>query len=316
MEVDRVNEHDERILKDFERDCTMRNFSVETTTRYLSNIGRLGDFLQEHKTDFIHATKEHFAEFVTYLRDERVVGMRTMKGYFTAFNSFYEYLLFNGQIQANMIPIINKRYLHQYKSNNGKIRRRKIIAVKEMAEFLGSILNIRDKAICVLFVKTGVRQKELETIDLSDIDWSINSIQLKYKKKRSNLTVFFDDECARILKQWLHVRNTIYVKDGCDALFIANHGERIGRSGIYDAVVNNSKRFGIYDTTSKDNMDHFGPHNFRHCFTTYLLENGMKREYVQELRGDSGRDAVDVYNHISLEKLREAYLAAMPLFGL
>ena len=41
----------------------------------------------------------------------------------------------------------------------------------------------------------------------------------------------------------------------------------------------------------------------------------MDREYVKELRGDARKDAVDIYNHISKEKLREAYLAAMPSSG-
>jgi integrase/recombinase XerD len=56
--------------------------------------------------------------------------------------------------------------------------------------------------------------------------------------------------------------------------------------------------------------------NLSHCFTTYLLEGGMPREYVKELRGDSRKDAVDLYNHIPKENLREAYLAALPQFGL
>jgi len=311
-----MNEKYERLLQDYARDCKIRNFTSGTITRYVSNIRFLGEYLERRGKVFETANKEDLAEFVSYLRYDRNVRFRTLKGYFASLNSFYEFLLFDERIQANLIPVIRKRYLHQYKNDEGAVRRRKIIPVKEMADFLSSILNIRDKAICVLLVKTGVRRRELNAIDIPDIDWTANSIQLKYKKKRSNLTVFFDDECARVLKQWLRVREGLHVKDECNALFIGNHGKRLGRSGVYDAVVTNSKRFGIYDASSKDNVDHFGPHNFRHCFTTYLLENGMRREYVQELRGDARQDAVDVYNHISMENLREAYIATMPLFGL
>lgn len=50
--------------------------------------------------------------------------------------------------------------------------------------------------------------------------------------------------------------------------------------------------------------------------TTFLREGGMAREYVQELRGDARKDAMDLYNHIPKQNLREAYLAAMPQFGL
>lgn len=312
----RMKEEDERILEEFEQDCKIRNFAEQTVTRYVSNIRSFGDFLHQRRKGYVTVKKEDLAEFVSFLRYDRKVKFQTLKNYVSGLNSFYEFLLYQERIQANLIPVIRKRYLHQYKKDEGTIRRRKVIPVKEMSDFLASILSIRDKAICVLLVKTGIRRRELNCIEISDIDWETNSIQLKYKKKRSNLIVFFDDECARILKQWLYVRSNLYVQDGCDALFVGNHGRQLGRSGVYDAVVSNSKRFGIYDTSSKDNIDHFGPHNFRHCFTTYLLENGMKREYVQELRGDARQDAVDVYNHISLENLREAYIASMPLFGL
>jgi integrase/recombinase XerD len=88
------------------------------------------------------------------------------------------------------------------------------------------------------------------------------------------------------------------------------------KKGVYDAVTVWAKQKGYYNTNSDANMDHFSPHNLRHCFTTYLLENGMMREYVKELRGDARKDAVDLYNHIPSESLREAYLAAMPQFGL
>jgi len=35
----------------------------------------------------------------------------------------------------------------------------------------------------------------------------------------------------------------------------------------------------------------------------------MRREYIKELRGDSGKEAFDLYNHIDL---KEAYLASIP----
>ena len=42
----------------------------------------------------------------------------------------------------------------------------------------------------------------------------------------------------------------------------------------------------------------------------------MKREYVQWLRGDAIKEAVDIYFHIDPEDVREAYLAAIPQLGI
>jgi len=311
-----MNENYERLLEDYANDCRIRNFTESVITRYVSKVRALGEFLQKRGKVYENIAKEDLVEFVSYLRYERKNKANSLNNYFSGLNSFYEFLLYQERITANLVPVIRKRYLHQYKKDEGKNKRRKVISVKEMSDFLNSILNIRDRAICMFLMKTGVRRHEMISIDMSDIDWSTNSVRLKEKKKRSNLIVLFDNECARVLKQWLHVRKSLYVNPECDALFVGSYGKRLGGYGAYCAVVANSKRFGIYDEGSKENSDHFGPHNFRHCFTTYLLENGMRREYVQELRGDARSDAVDVYNHISLENLREAYLAAMPQFGL
>ena len=38
----------------------------------------------------------------------------------------------------------------------------------------------------------------------------------------------------------------------------------------------------------------------------------MRREFIQELRGDSRREAIDIYDHIDLEEMKEAYLACIP----
>jgi integrase/recombinase XerD len=42
----------------------------------------------------------------------------------------------------------------------------------------------------------------------------------------------------------------------------------------------------------------------------------MKREEVMELRGDSPRDAEDLYNHIDKNKLKDHYLAYIPKLDL
>ena len=42
----------------------------------------------------------------------------------------------------------------------------------------------------------------------------------------------------------------------------------------------------------------------------------MNREFLKELRGDSRREAVDIYDHIDPKELRRAYLAAIPRLGI
>jgi integrase/recombinase XerD len=39
----------------------------------------------------------------------------------------------------------------------------------------------------------------------------------------------------------------------------------------------------------------------------------MPREFIQELRGDVRKEAIDVYDHIDLKGLKESYMAHIPL---
>jgi integrase/recombinase XerD len=183
-----------------------------------------------------------------------------------------------------------------------------------MAGLINSTLDIRDKAVITLLAKIGIRRNELVTLDVSDVDLIEMKIRLKPTHKRTNRTVFFDDECAFTLRHWLKIREGMN-KNGCTALFLNHEDERLNRTGVYNTVIEAAERVGLHDPNSDKLEDHFTPHACRHWFCTHLFRAGMRREYIKELRGDSRKEAFDLYNHIDLKELREAYLAAMPQLG-
>jgi len=216
-------------------------------------------------------------------------------------------------VSTNPVLPVRKRYIRRYK-NADPPAVRKLISVEEMSMLINSTLSVRDKAIITLLAKTGIRRGELLSIDLEDIDWQEQSITLKPKAKRTNRVVFFDNECARILKRWLSLRSRMEPKT--NTLFINSSGNRIDRNTVYDLVARNAERVGLHKPDSERVEDHFGPHCCRHWFTTWLIRNGMPREYVKELRGDARNEAIDIYHHIDREDLRKTYLACIPQLGL
>ncbi len=139
-------------------------------------------------------------------------------------------------------------------------------------------------------------------------------IRLKPTAKRTNRAVFIDDECAFVLRKWLKIREGMN-KKCIPALFINADGERLNRSGVYNLVVEAAERVGLHDPRSERLEDHFGPHCCRHWYCTHLFRAGMRREYIKELRGDSRKEAFDLYNHIDLKEMKEAYLACIPHWG-
>jgi len=152
-------------------------------------------------------------------------------------------------------------------------------------------------------------------LNVSDVDLIENKIRLKPTAKRSNRTVFFDDEAAFILRRWLRVREGINRRKS-PALFLSTWGLRASWNDICLVVTKAAVRVGLHNPESKRMEDHFSSHCCRHFFTTHLRWAGMRREFIQELRGDGRKEAIDIYNHIDLKELKEAYLAAIPQLGI
>jgi len=187
---------------------------------------------------------------------------------------------------------------------------KRLLSVEEMAHLISIVMSTRDKAILMLLAKTGIRRNELITLDIDDVDIVEGKITLKPTPKRSNRVVFIDGECSIVLKKWLDIRQKI--KSNTLALFTNGVQHRATRDDVYTTVLEWARLAGYHDPFSNRSDKHFGPHCFRHWFTTHMLRNGMPRDYVKELRGDSRREAIDIYNHIDMDELKKAYLMTIP----
>jgi len=82
-----------------------------------------------------------------------------------------------------------------------------------------------------------------------DVDLIEMRIRLKPMAKRTNRTVFFDDEAAFALRRWLKIREGMN-KKSVPALFTNADGERLNRSGVYNLVVEAARRVGLRNPTS------------------------------------------------------------------
>jgi integrase/recombinase XerD len=303
---------DSDLIDRFLSDCQLRRLSSETIEGYRSSLRITSRVLANQGFSIRHLDKTSLIEILKHLVNQGYV-YNTFLQYFAALSGFSDYLIWEGIAQTNQVTPFRKRYLRQYKKERTV---RKLISVEEMAALINSILDPRDKAILTVLAKTGIRRGELINMDLEDIDWSDQSIQLKPHPKRSNCTVFFDNETAVILRRWIKGRQYYGVESNCDALFVNERGSRLQRHGVEHAVKKHAIRLGLHDPESKRVEDHFSPHCCRHWFTTQLRRNGMRRELIKELRGDSRNEAVDIYDHIDRIELKRAYLAAMPILGI
>lgn len=304
----------EELIEKYKNDNRAKNLSEETSRRYISSLKIFSDYLDREGVELLEVDHEILENFIIYLNEDRSISYNTLKNYFSALSSLYSFLEYKEYVEKNHVPVVRERYVRRYK-NNDDGEARKLISVEEMANLVNAAMDIRDKALIILLAKTGIRRSELQRLDVTDINWKEQSIRLKPTPKRKNRTVFFDDETTILLNRWLKARETRNRKD-CKALFINTHGNRIGKNEVYLAVSQPAKLLGLYDPSSDRLEDHFGPHCCRHWFTTHMRRAGMPREFIQEIRGDVRKDAIDIYDHIDKKELKEKYLECIPKLGI
>jgi integrase/recombinase XerD len=261
----------------------------------------------------IDAFKGREEDLLSYLRYLRAKSLRksSLDRNFSCLSAWFAYQVKTGQLLQNPIPEIQKEYLKSFKK---EVRRRQLISVPDAARMIAATIDTRDRAMLALFFKTGIRRNELVTLDIDDVDLEKQIITLKFTPKRSNRAVFFDDEAGRALVRWIKSRE-LRNKKNQEALFLNNRGLRLGGKGVDDAVKDAAIRVSLHDSKSDKLEDKFSPHCCRYWFTTHLRRAGMPREFIQELRGDVRREAIDIYDIIDQKELRESYLAHVPKLG-
>jgi len=299
------------ILDAFRQDLELRGLAETTIKRHMQVMRRYSLWCSERGRDVAKAEE---ADILGYLSSIRAKKMRvaSMQQNFASLSVFFAWLARKKKISANPVPELMEIYLHPYKDES---RRRQLISVEDAAKMVRATIDVRDRAILLLFLKTGIRRGELVSLDLDDVDLAAGKVELKPTGKRSNRIVFFDDECSRALARWIKSREMRFKKGQQTALFISGKGTRLQSSAVDRLVRTAAGRVGLHDSVSAKLEDKFSPHCCRHWHATHLLRAGMPREYVKWLRGDVMKEAIDIYNHLDENDVRKSYLAHVPQLG-
>jgi integrase/recombinase XerD len=303
-----LEEMKEGLIDRWEADALTRGLDPKTIKAYGWSMKSIQETLGRPLSKM---DKMDIRSYIDICRKENLTT-RTIRSRLNALSSFYDFLIFEGVRKDNPIREVRARYLSQYKTASEQ-HTHKIISVEDAARLVDACVDIRDKAMLLIMLKTGIRRGELLSMEVGDINWKNQSIMLKPKKKRSNRIVFFDDEAGYYLKHWQEVRESR--NPICPALWISTWGKKIDYGSLQHTIQKAALQCGLHDSASPRMEDHFSAHCTRRFFTTHLMRAGMPREFIQELRGDVRREAIDIYYHVDMEELRRSYLAHIPQLG-
>jgi len=179
-----------------------------------------------------------------------------------------------------------KEELKEKKQNKGKWLKRsrnKLFTAK------------RDYAILHLFYSSGIRLKELISLDLNNIDFKRGIVKVLGKGNREREATL-TNEAIKILQSYLKARQ-VWKGNKSKAIFLSRTGTRITKMNVQ----RNVERYGIEAGIAKK----VTPHMIRHSIATHYLNAGMDIRKIQNFLGHESLASTQIYTHLVTDDQRE-----------
>jgi integrase len=274
--------------------------------------------------DPITATEDDFKAYIQDMRGQRL-SERTLVENVKAIERFYDYVVESRKYNLTFNP--TTRISKRIKLKKHQTRRPEK-TIEDIGKFIKSIHNVRDRAIVVLLAKTGIRNGELVSLDVSDVDFiketvSINkhigdhekNIVVEHRKNGNDTIIPIDEETIRTLKFYLASRPIFETSN--PALFLSYRGERLFAQDITRTVKEWSIKSGL-GIDSNDTDKKITPHYFRAFLTYNLALNGCNPSIIDNIRGDVATNIRNFYTNqvLPFDIIKRDFLRCVPIFGI
>lgn len=176
------------------------------------------------------------------------------------------------------------------------------IPSEDIEALLVLINNVRDRAMILVLLRTGMRIGELLNVKVGDIILPERKILIYLGEKNyQGRVVYFTGDADKVLRKWLKIRNV-----NNEFLFYGYGGGKLSYSGA-------RKRLKKHLIAAGLEHKGYGLHSLRHTFATDLLNAGLRLEVLQQLLGHLCIEMTQRYARLS-DLTREAeYFKAMEI---
>lgn len=161
------------------------------------------------------------------------------------------------------------------------------------------LVGLRDRALMLTLLDTGVRASECCSIDVEDVDLQSGAVLIRMGKGRKPRTTFLSQTTRRAVRAYLKARN-----DNNPALWHSDKADRLTYWGLRLMVERRSKLAGI---------DHPTLHSFRRAFALEMLRGGVDVYSLQELMGHADLQVLRRYLKQDTDDLRAAHSKGSPV---
>lgn len=161
----------------------------------------------------------------------------------------------------------------------------------EQRSLIDCIDNVRDRAIILTMLRSGVRVSEL--INLRTTDLFERSLIVRCGKGKKPRVTFINEEAERAIADYQKT------KKHTEYLFTNYLGDKLSRQYVHRLVT----IYGAKANTTKT----ISPHTLRHTFATNMLRKGARVEDVRPMMGHANISTTLLYMHFTNDFLHQRY---------
>ena len=167
-------------------------------------------------------------------------------------------------------------------------------------------VDIRDRAILLLFAVYGLRAGEVANLRLEDLDWEHDRLTVRRPKPRRTQAYPLVPVVGQAIIRYLKKARPRCAFRELFLKTIAPVGPMTS-NGLYHVVADRIERLGIQAPRR-------GPHALRHACAEHLLARGLSLKEIADHLGHQSLDSTRIYAKVDIQGLRE--VAAFDLGGL
>lgn len=280
-----------------------REMSKNTLDAYRRDVREFEHHLEkEGVDDAADVTRDKIRTYLESLR-EKGRSQSTMSRKTSAIRSYVTYLYKEGIIDSNPSAGVKP-----YRTERKEIDYLTLNEIDRLLESPDdSVKGIRDRAILEVMYATGIRVTELTAMLLSEVNLTIGFVTCRGDFGKARI-IPLGHMCVEALKRYVEESRSKLLASSCHSgdggksgeyLFLNYHGDRLTRQGLWKIVSTYAEKSGLNRKLT--------PQMLRNSFAVHMLQNGADTKTMKELMGFEDSAALQVYQNVTKNKLKEVY---------
>ena len=250
--------------------------------------------------DVRRVTHKNIIEYLMFASSERLNSATTRMRKLSALRSFFHY----AHVKEHMISVNPTADIDSPKKS---ITLPKYLTLEESVHLLNTIkedkeskTRIRDYAIVVLFLNTGMRLSELVGLDLESFDRELTMVKVFGKGSKERI-IYLNNAAQKALIDYLRIRlDPRYIRTSSNALFLSGRENRISNKTVQWMVQKYLRMAGF---AAKG----LSVHKLRHTAATLMYQSGkVDIRVLKDILGHEQLNTTQIYTHVGDKNMEDA----------